>query len=38
MVKMGEFVIKNNIFAFNGKVKQQVEGTAVGTKFALPYA
>ena len=35
---MGEFAIKNNIFALNGKVKQQVEGTAVGTKFALPYA
>ena len=29
---MGEFVLKNNIFEFNGKVKLQVEGTAVGTK------
>ena len=35
---MAEFVLKNNIFEFNGKVKQQVEGTAIGTKFAPPYA
>ena len=35
---MAEFVLKNNIFEFNGNVKQQVAGTAVGTKFAPPYA
>ena len=35
---MAEFALKNNIFEFNGKVKQQVVGTAIGTKFASPYA
>ena len=35
---MTEFVLKNNIFEFNEKVKQQVAGTAIGTKFAPPYA
>ena len=35
---MAEFVLKNNIFEFNGNVKQQVAGTAIGTKFAPPYA
>ena len=38
IVKMAEFVLKNNIFEFNGKVKKQVAGTAIGTKFAPPYA
>ena len=38
IVKMAEFVLKNNIFEFNGKVKQQVAGTAISTKFAPPYA
>ena len=36
---MAEFVLlKNNIFEFNGNVKQQVAGTAIGTKFAPLYA
>ena len=35
---MAEFVLKNNIFEFNGKVKQQVAGTAIITKLAHPYA
>ena len=35
---MAEFVLKNNVFEFNGKVKQQVVGTGIGTKFAPPYA
>ena len=35
---MREFVLENNIFEFNGKVKQQVAGTTIGTKFAPPYA
>ena len=35
---MTEFVLKNNIFDINEKVKQQVAGTAIGTKFAPPYA
>ena len=38
IVKMTEFVLKNNIFEFNGKVKQQVAGTANNTKFAGAYA
>ena len=29
---MVEFVLKNNFFEFNGSVKQQVSGTAIGTK------
>ena len=38
LVKMVEFVLKNNYFQFNGKVKQQISGTAIGTKFAPTYA
>ena len=37
-VKIAEFVLKNNCFEFNSKIKQQVIGTAFGTKFAPPYA
>ena len=35
---MAEFVLKNNLFEFNSKVLQQILGTALGTKFAPPYA
>ena len=35
---MAEFVLKNIYFQFNGKVKQQISGTAIGTKFAPTYA
>ena len=35
---MIDFVLKNNCFEFNGKVKQHLSGTAVGAKFAPPYA
>ena len=35
---MAEFVLKNNYFEFNGKVKKKISGTAIGTKFAPPYA
>ena len=38
LVKMAEFVLKNNFFELNSKIKQQVSGTAIGTKFAPPYA
>ena len=38
LVKMAEFVLKNNYFEFNGSIKQQLSGTAIGTKFAPPYA
>ena len=34
---MVEFALKNNLFEFNN-VFQQISGTAVGTKFAPPYA
>ena len=36
LVKMAEFVLKNNYF--NSKIKQPVSGTATGTKFAPLYA
>ena len=35
---MAQFVLKNNYFEFNGKVIQQISGTAIETKFAPPYA
>ena len=38
LIKMAKFVLKNNYFEFNGKVKQQISGTAIGTKFTPPYA
>ena len=37
IVKMEEFVLKNNILEFNGQVKQQIVATAIGTKFSLFY-
>ena len=38
LVKMAEFVSGNNRFDFNSKTYQQKSGTAIGTKFAPPYA
>ena len=38
LVKLAEFVLKNNFFEFNNEIKQQISGTAIGTKFAPPYA
>ena len=38
LINMTEFVVKNNFFEFNGSVKQQVSGTAIGTKCAPTYA
>ena len=35
---MAQFVLKNNFFEFNNDVFQQISGTAIGTKFAPPYA
>ena len=35
---MAELVLKNNYFEFNEKVCKQILGTAIGTKFAPPYA
>ena len=37
LIKMAEFVLKNNYFEFNGQVKQKISGTAVGTKVAPIY-
>ena len=37
LIKMAEFVLKNNLFEFNNKVVQQISGTTIGTKFAPPY-
>ena len=31
---MADFVLKNNYFEFKGQIKQQISGTAIGTKFA----
>ena len=36
LVKMAEFILKNNYFEFNSIVKHQISGTAIGTKFAPP--
>ena len=38
LTKKAEFVLKNNYFEFNGKVMKQISGSAIGTKFAPPYA
>ena len=38
IIKMDEFVLKNNLFEFNWKFYKQISGTAVGVKFAPPYA
>ena len=38
LVKLAEFLFKNIFFEFNNEIKQQISGTAIGTKFAPPYA
>ena len=38
LISMAESVLKNNFFEVNGSVKQQVSGTANGTKCATTYA
>ena len=38
LLNMAEFVVKNNVFEFNGTVKEQISGTAIGTKCAPSYA
>ena len=38
LIKMAEFVLKNNFFEFDTNVYQQISGTAIETKFAPPYA
>ena len=36
LLKIAEFVLKNNYFKFGNKIKHQISGTAVGTKFSQP--
>ena len=38
LIKMAEFVLSNIFFEFNSDTFQQISGTAIGTKFAPPYA
>ena len=38
IVKMADFVCKNNLFELNSKFYKQISGTAIGTTFAPPYA
>ena len=38
LIKMAEFLLSNNIFEFNSDTFQQISETAIGTKFATPYA
>ena len=35
---MADCVLKDNLFEFDCKFYQQISGTAIGTKFAPPYA
>ena len=35
---IAEFVLKNNYFEFDSKVKKQISGTVIGTKFTPLYA
>ena len=37
LVKIAKFVLKNYYFELDDKVKQQISGAAIGTKFAPPY-
>ena len=38
LLELAEIVLKNNIFQFNEKTLKQLRGTAIGAKFAPPYA
>ena len=35
---MADFILKNNFFEFNSQIKQQISGTAIGTKCVPTYA
>ena len=37
VIKLAKFVLQNNYFEFNGEVKRQILGMAIGIKFAPPY-
>ena len=38
LLRMADLRLKNNYFEFNRQIKQQISGTAIGSKFAPPYA
>ena len=38
IIKMADFVLKSNLFEFDCTFYQQISATAIGTKFAPPYA
>lgn len=38
ILEMLEFCLENNVFSFNGKIYRQKRRTAMGAKFAPPYA
>ena len=38
IIDLAEVVLKNNIFTFGKKTLKQKRGTAIGTKFAIPYS
>ena len=33
LIRMADFILKNNYFEFNEQIKQQISGSAIGTKF-----
>ena len=38
LIELAERVLRNNYFEFNDRFRKQKEGTAIGTKFAPPFA
>ena len=36
--KMADFILKNNLFEFDSRFYKQISVTAIGMKFAPPYA
>ena len=38
LIELAELVIQNNYFEFNERYLKQMQGTAIRTKFAPPYA
>ena len=37
LINMAEFVLKNNYFEFDSKVKKHISGSAIRTKLGPPY-
>ena len=35
MIRMADFVLKNNYFEFNRQIKQQISGTTFATKLSI---